>query len=158
MNSVSLLLCLAILVTSCRTAAPLETGEPLESGEPADAVRTGTPAGVEGHTVVSNAGTWRIVWRARPDTIPLDEPFGLTVWVLDPGTGDAPRRDVALVVDAGMPQHQHGMNRVPTLAARDDGGFDVDGLLFHMPGTWTLFFDVQQGGITERAQCTVELE
>ena len=57
-----------------------------------------------------------------------------------------------------MPEHGHGMNRVPKVAPRPDGGFHAEGLLFHMPGRWELYFDVTQGAVTERAQTDVFLE
>jgi len=141
---------LELLLSTCLLAAGCTSDGP--------AVEPPSAAAPAGHELTSHAGTWRVVYRTRPEAIPLNEPFGLTVWVLDPQPGGAPRADVKLVVDAGMPQHMHGMNRVPTLSPRDDGGFDVDGLLFHMPGEWTLTFDVERGGITERAECVVELE
>ena len=75
-----------------------------------------------------------------------------------PGSPDAPRGDIELSVDAAMPEHGHGMNRVPSVAALGDGRFRAEGLLFHMPGRWEIYFDVTRGAITERAQADVELE
>ena len=75
-----------------------------------------------------------------------------------PDAPGAPRADVGLAVDAAMPEHGHGMNRVPKVAPRPDGGFHAEGLLFHMPGRWELYFDVTQGAVTERAQTDVVLE
>ena len=78
--------------------------------------------------------------------------------MFDPAAPDAPRADVELAVDAAMPEHGHGMNRVPKVGARPDGGFHAEGLLFHMPGKWQLYFDVTRGAVTERAQADVVLE
>ena len=44
------------------------------------------------------------------------------------------------------------------LRGRLDGGFDARGLLFHMSGAWTVTFDIERDGVTERAQTIVELE
>ena len=66
--------------------------------------------------------------------------------------------DISLTVDAAMPEHGHGMNRVPKIARADDGHFVVEGLLFHMTGRWELYFDITRGAVTERAQCEVELK
>ena len=57
-----------------------------------------------------------------------------------------------------MPQHGHGMNRVPEVRALAGGRFRVEGLFFHMPGRWELYFDVTQGARTERAQVAIDLE
>ena len=46
-----------------------------------------------------------------------------------------------------MPDHQHGMNYRPTVAAAGDGRFAARGLMFHMPGAWELSFDVNPGGV-----------
>ena len=57
-----------------------------------------------------------------------------------------------------MPEHGHGMNRVPRIEAKGGGRFRAEGLLFHMPGKWELYFDVTRGALTERAQADVHLE
>jgi hypothetical protein len=57
-----------------------------------------------------------------------------------------------------MPHHGHGMNVAPTVKRTRPGEFRVDGMLFHMPGYWELYFDLVQGGTLERAQGTVTLE
>ena len=49
----------------------------------------------------------------------------------------------SLKVDATMPEHKHGMNYAPTIKSLGDGRYRVDGLLFHMPGSWEIAFDVR---------------
>ena len=93
-----------------------------------------------------------------PSPIPENEEFAVTAWVFAPDAPDAPLSDVVLDVDAAMPEHGHGMNRVPEIARRQDGGFDAKGLLFHMGGHWELYLDVTRGPVTERAQRAVILE
>ena len=39
-----------------------------------------------------------------------------------------------------------------------DGSYKAEGMLFHMPGHWELYFDVSQGGRTERAQVDIQLK
>jgi len=108
--------------------------------------------------LASNAGSYVIQYRPGPGEMPWGEPFDLRVWVLGNGPEPAPLEQVALSVDAAMPEHGHGMNRVPVVTASGDGGFAVEGLLLHMPGRWELYFDVTQGALTERAQTEVVLE
>ena len=56
-----------------------------------------------------------------------------------------------ILVDAGMPQHGHGMSVRPVhRSGVADGEFEVDGMLFHMPGAWELYVDVIDGPYTER--------
>jgi hypothetical protein len=108
--------------------------------------------------VTSNGAGYLLRVRPSLEPIPENEEFALSVWVFDPARPDEPLGDVALAADAGMPEHGHGMNRVPAVARRDDGGFDVTGMLFHMGGSWELYLDVTRGAITERTQTRVELE
>ncbi len=63
-----------------------------------------------------------------------------------------------LEVDGRMPLHRHGMNQVPRVGSGPAGGFQVDGMLFHMPGDWVLYFDITREGVTERAQFDVLME
>ena len=106
----------------------------------------------------SSAGSYVVRFRPTPEPMPDNEVFALDVWVFDPAWPDAPLEDVELSVDAGMPQHGHGMNVVPTVARQDGGRFRVDGMLFHMTGEWQVYFDVTRGPVTERAQYPVMLE
>ena len=56
----------------------------------------------------------------------------------------------SLKVDATMPEHKHGMNYRPTIVSLGDGRYRVDGMVFHMPGTWELAIDVRAGEESER--------
>lgn len=108
--------------------------------------------------VASNGGGYLLRVMSSVEPLPENEVFALSVWVFDPQRPAQPLREVELAADAGMPEHGHGMNRVPEVARREDGGFEVSGMLFHMLGSWELYLDVTRGAITERAQTRVELE
>lgn len=47
-----------------------------------------------------------------------------------------------LKLDAKMPSHGHGMNYRPEVTMQEAGHYQVDGLMFHMPGQWQLRFDL----------------
>ena len=72
-----------------------------------------------------------------PD-IPVAQPFAVTLQYC----GDAPR---SIEIAAIMPAHRHGMNYRPTLTDLGGGGFAVDGMVFHMPGTWEVQVEVRSG-------------
>lgn len=105
-----------------------------------------------------------VEYETKPAPIPLNRIFSLTARVYDGRTFDvdAPRptplRDAILVIDAGMPEHNHGMNRNPRITRNDDGSFTAAGMLFHMPGRWALYFDITRGGIIDRAEASIELD
>jgi hypothetical protein len=63
-----------------------------------------------------------------------------------------------LRVDAHMPEHRHGMNYRPTVAATGNGRYVAEGMMFHMPGRWRLVFDVELAGRTERLATDILLE
>jgi hypothetical protein len=111
-----------------------------------------------GAEIRSNDGAWKVVYRVDEPGIRRGENVRLDAWVFGAGEDGKPRTDVSLAVDAAMPQHGHGMNRVPVIEKLSDGKFRVDGLLFHMPGKWELYFDVARGPLVERAQADVEVE
>lgn len=71
------------------------------------------------------------------DTVPLARPFSMQVLVCDPDQADDMR------VDAMMPAHQHGMNYTPQVTDQGKGVFQIDGMLFHMPGEWEIQVDIE---------------
>lgn len=90
---------------------------------------------------------WRVADAAR---IGVSEHFALLVR-LCPATAELQ------AVDATMPAHRHGMNYRPTLQALGGGRWRVEGLLFHMPGTWELRLDTRVNGQTQVLRSTVDL-
>lgn len=91
----------------------------------------------------STLGVWTfsedycVTIEPSPSPIPFNEYFSLTVQVFESDQITlANHMDVT--VDAGMPQHSHGMNTVPEVILNSEGGYDVEGMLFHMTGDWTV--------------------
>ena len=111
-----------------------------------------------GTALASNDGAWKVVYKVENGPVKRGEPFTIDAWVFGADAPETPRADVSLAVDAAMPQHGHGMNRVPHTEGPKAGRFRIDGLLFHMPGKWELYFDVARGALVERAQADVEVE
>ncbi len=109
-------------------------------------------------SLTTNGGTWRVLWRTKPATIPRGQTFSIDAWVFAVGDPTHPAAGADLRVDAWMPDHLHGMTRVPEIVKRDDGGFTIEGMLFHMSGMWEIDFDVVAGSVVERAQSRAELE
>lgn len=89
---------------------------------------------------------YRLSYRTQPPKIVIGRHFALEVMVCPKAAGTVD----GLQVDAFMPEHRHGMNYRPAAKALSDGRYQVDGLMFHMPGRWDLHFDVTGGGRKER--------
>lgn len=109
------------------------------------------------NSVVSADGTFRVRYSTRPNPVPLNELFTITALVEKTADGER-ASGCTITADAAMPGHGHGMNTQPQVTQRRDNTYFVQGMLFHMPGHWELYFDVTCGGVTERAQVDIELE
>ena len=92
-----------------------------------------------GTGVVFYSDKFMIALRPEPIRLEVGQPFMLIMNVCTKG-GDAAE---LVRVDATMPEHKHGMNYAPTLKTTGNGRYRVDGLLFHMPGSWEVAFDVR---------------
>lgn len=82
--------------------------------------------------------------------VPLRDPFFVRIappaWAVD----DA---DAVISVDAAMPHHGHGMNLKPMTRHPLPGGERIAGpMLFHMPGAWELYIDIERDGRLSRWQ------
>lgn len=71
---------------------------------------------------------------------PLSQPFSAQIKLCNKGSA------TKLEVDAIMPAHQHGMNYVPEITDLGDGVYQIDRLVFHMPGEWEFQISVTQSG------------
>lgn len=152
------------VVVSCSTpreqpsAHPAELAAPAVSGlpaEPSDFICT-TPNFFLGLDFRSNGGSYNLHFEPQPKEFPDNEAFRFEVWVI-PRYELRSAADLTLSVDAAMPQHGHGMNRVPRVSRLEPGHFLVEGMYFHMTGKWELYLDITDGALTERAQVVVEL-
>tara|TARA_B100000900_G_C20182746_1_gene554593 strand:+ start:139 stop:621 length:483 start_codon:yes stop_codon:yes gene_type:complete len=101
-------------------------------------------------------GTWQVGWRPLVEPIPTLDPFAIEVRVLD-SRGGLPPEGTAILVDATMPHHGHGMNVVPRILRNGDAWI-AEGMLLHMPGRWEFVVDVLREHETERAQWTLLLD
>ncbi len=106
----------------------------------------------------SNDHQWRIAYSTKPSPIVANQSFTIEVRVESTGGSPISGKDLALAVDAAMPEHGHGMNVEPKVTARGEGVFVVEGMAFHMPGRWELYFDITRDGMTSRAQDEITLE
>ena len=110
---------------------------------------------LQGATRTIEGKGYLVVFKTVPDPIAVGEHFALDFAVCPRAKGEAPR---SVRVDAGMPEHRHGMNYRPVVTARAADAYRADGLMFHMPGRWDLVFDVVGGGATERLTGSMRIE
>ena len=135
-----------------RAAAALTLVVLLAVAVPAVADTCAVPSGFTPRGRLESGGVV-VLYRTLPPAIVLGRHFAVEALVC--GDGVAP---VLTRVDAQMPEHRHGMNYRPSLAAKGDGRYLAEGLLFHMPGRWELSFDVESAGRRTRLATDVILE
>jgi hypothetical protein len=104
----------------------------------------------------SAAGRFRITIRPEAGRIPIGP---LHAWIVTVETPDGRPAEVRqLVFDGGMPQHGHGLETKPEVTDRlGPGVFRVDGVRFHMAGSWQIRIDVAGDGAADVALFDVEV-
>jgi hypothetical protein len=122
------------------------------AGPAAEACRT--PVGFDAENRLESPD-FVLHYRPVPAPIVLGRHFAIDAVVCAKPAAPAVQ---GLRVDAQMPEHRHGMNYRATVAAKGEGRYVAEGLLFHMPGRWQLLFDVETRGKTERLATDLVLE
>lgn len=118
---------------------------------------------------VTALGHYRLTWTTEPSPVPLAQLFEIEATLTDARTG-APIEDAEVRIDARMPQHGHGMATKPqddpgactgegqARTCRHPGGrYRTRGMKFHMPGEWTLSFDVSGPAGADRLEAVQRL-
>jgi hypothetical protein len=80
-------------------------------------------------------------------------------WLLDiRNTDGLPVEDAEIEVSGGMPAHNHGLPTRPQITGRaDDGRFVLDGVRFHMGGTWEIEVLIRSAGTADVVRVKLEL-
>lgn len=122
-----------------------------DTGSAAVTDDTGAPRDY-GTTQLTDGGTWSVSYLPDPDPIPPSDDFTLTVEVAAAEAPGTPLADLdAVVVDATMPGHGHGMNVTPVTEDDGSGTWTAFPLKFHMTGEWQITVEVTEEGVTETA-------
>jgi hypothetical protein len=150
MKHLAFILCSGLMALGSLTPAFAQTAPNHNRPKPVNVDR-------ENRSQFSAKKAYRVIYTPTPDPIPLNKHFTLKLVVQD--ANNRPIDNAKIVVDAGMPDHNHGMNVKPVVKALGKGLFEVKGLLFHMGGYWEIYVDVQAPGKPkERATFGVTLK
>ena len=106
---------------------------------------------------LSNGKSWRVRLE-RKEPIKMREFFSIDVWVEPADQLGVPAEDVTVRVDARMPHHRHGMLAPCELSQVGPGHWRCSNMRLHMVGYWEFHVDIDNAGLVERAQTSIELE
>ena len=107
-------------------------------------------------TQPSDLGTFTATIEPATDPIVLEQ---VQTWTIELVMADGSSPDLSTItVDGGMPQHGHGLPSEPRVA-RDlgEGRFEVEGMLFSMPGWWVVNVHVETAAGTDQATFNFQL-
>lgn len=116
--------------------------------------------------IKTEAGKYRLTWQSLPSPVPMGDLFVVETTLKD--KEGKPLENGTVRVDARMPAHGHGMATRPLAAlpvcaesraeaelraaveagslpegcSYPGGKYKMEGMKFHMPGEWTIRFDV----------------
>ncbi len=93
---------------------------------------------------LSRQGLFRVTYTAALQPITINQ---IHDWILQLETADgAPVENATIVIDGGMPSHNHGLPTAPNVEAELGGGaYRVTGMRFHMRGDWEIRLTIDDG-------------
>lgn len=142
------MLALFAFATACTSAAPDSGGD---TAAPADTADTADTDWTEETAITSDDGHFYVMYSPDVDPIPYNETFSMYWMVHDGADHSHMLGDTTLTLDVTMPEHGHGMNTEPQITQDAAGGFQVDGMLFHMRGWWALAATITEGDVVDHA-------
>lgn len=118
---------------------------------PADAPTPSSPVLTAASPLATANKLYTLSWRTDPAPPPLSTLFEIEATLTD--AVGAPVTDATVRIDAKMPQHGHGMATKPEddrgvcdasgACVHAEGRYRTRGMKFHMPGEWTIRFDIE---------------
>jgi hypothetical protein len=132
---------LALLAVACgggEEEAATPTMGAMAMGDLPDDLNTATSR-------ITDQGIFEVTISSNLEPLVLNEIHGWTIHVETAG-GD-PVENGEIVVDGGMPQHNHGYPTTPEVTEELGGGdYLLEGMKFSMAGWWELKLDITSGG------------
>ncbi len=97
---------------------------------------------------ISASGALRVSYASAVNPVPLNEIHSWTLH-LETSAG-TPLENADVSMTGGMPAHNHGLATAPTVTEYlGNGDYRIEGLRFHMQGTWELKVAVKHDGMTD---------
>jgi YtkA-like len=109
-----------------------------------------------GHPLFADAvrgvsGVFVVDWTPSIDPIGVNRMHSWDLEVRD--RAGEPVDDARISIEGGMPAHDHGLATTPRITwTGEPGHYRIDGLRFHMPGTWLVVLTISADGHRDRVE------
>lgn len=105
----------------------------------------------------SSSGKYRGSYIPLTGAIPLNVMHAWRVYIEDAHT-HSPATGLQIYVSGGMPDHGHGLPTQPIMTHEETPGtYLIEGMQFHMPGQWTVTFDIGSQESSDKITFEVDL-
>lgn len=106
--------------------------------------------------VQSREGLYRLAFTAELQPVVINRLHRWTLQLTD--QEGQPVADATLVVSGGMPEHNHGLPTHPRVTAYlGDGRYRLEGVRFHMQGSWEITVSIDAHAGKDTALIKLEL-
>lgn len=104
----------------------------------------------------SSAGKFRVSYSSELEPITINQ---IHHWILHLETIDGkPVPDAQVIVNGGMPAHNHGLPTSPrSTQYLGNGDYLIEGMRFHMAGHWEITVKINTGGVSDMVLIPLEL-
>ena len=106
-------------------------------------------------TWTSNSKLFTVSVESELDPIVINQIHSWTLQLQDAQGQAVTGADLSLV--GGMPEHNHGLATAPVIESAGEGSYLLQGLRFHMMGSWELELTINNAGISDIVLITLEL-
>lgn len=91
------------------------------------------------------------------DPLPLNRMHGWVLSLVD--AAGAPLDGAVILVEGGMPAHNHGMPTSPQVTDNlGEGRYQIEGVQFQMPGHWVIRFNISADGLSDSVTYNLMLQ
>ena len=103
---------------------------------------------------VSIDSHYHVSYQSKLEPLPLNQ---IHRWVLHIKNKDGqPVENAIVLIDGGMPAHNHGLPTQPVATEIGNGDYLVEGMKFSMTGMWEIWFHIQSNTVTDKVKFVLE--
>jgi hypothetical protein len=105
---------------------------------------------------ISQSGLFQVSYKSQQQPITINR---MHSWVLHVETaGGQPVANADITLLGGMPEHDHGLPTSPRMTQYlGNGEYLIEGIRFHMNGSWEITITISAGGHRDTAVILLEL-